>query len=512
MKLDIAKIKEDAKSDFTNAWVRHSQSLPRNTLVNITKRGKSHPVNDLIQKFRKILINMGFEEVVNRTIIPEEEIYWQYGPEAKIILDRVFYLATLPRKELGLEKRRIEKIKNIIGHFDLKELQNIFRLYKKGKIEADDLIEIMSKNLNKNQKLITKLFDSGVFSELIELKPKVTNWTLRSHMTAAWFSTLKEYQNKTYPPIALFSVGPRYRNEQREDAGHLRVHNSASIVIMDPEISLEAGENITKKILAKLGFKKVQFKLKPVTSTYYAYGQEKEIFVKYKGKLWEIGDIGMYSPIALANYGIKYPVFNAGFGIERIAAIIQGYEDIRKLVYHYKFMEPEVNDEILKRRLRYIDIPKTNLGKVIAKSIEQMAIKHKDAVGPCEFLVYRDKKVAVYIAEKEKGKKLLGPATFNYINIKGCDIYSTPYKTNYSVGITYLTALSKRIGKLIEDFLLSDNKEFYFQIKIARSLRDINLQIDEYIEKYLTGKHKKFLIGGPIFMTVYAKKQKWQTR
>lgn len=510
MKFDPFKIRKDSESNFTSAWLKYSQELPRNTSLKLIKKGKSHPVNNLIQKFRDVLIKMGFEEVINKTIIPEHEIYWQYGPEAGVILDRVFYLAKLPRKELGLEKERIEKIKEIIGEFDIEKLQEIFRSYKKGKIEADNLIEEIARGLNKSQEKITLLFDSGVLSDLSKLEPEVTKLTLRSHMTAAWFSTLQEYQDKTYPPIALFSIGLRYRNEQREDAEHLRVHNSASIVIMDPNISLEAGEKIVKDILKEIGFEKVTFQMKEITSTYYAYGQEKEVFVEYEGKSWEIGDIGMYSPIALSYYNIKYPVFNAGFGIERIATIINKCRDIRKVVYHYKFMEPEVNDNLIRMRLRYIDKPTTLIGEKIAHKIEEVATKKKDAVGPCEFLIYQDEKIEVYIVEREPGKKLLGPAALNELNVHNCAIYATPQKTQYSIGISYLKALSKRLAAFIEKFYSSDEIEKYYKIRMVRSLPDVNLEIDEYILKYLTGKKKKINIKGPVFITIYVRKKEEQ--
>ena len=102
-------------------------------------------------------------------------------------------------------------------------------------------------------------------------------------------------------PVSLFSVGPRYRNEQKEDAGHLRVHNSASLVVMDPNMSLEAGEKIVEKVLKGFGFSDVKYETKKGTSNYYADGLEKEIFAKWNDNWLEIGDIGMYSLISLAN-------------------------------------------------------------------------------------------------------------------------------------------------------------------------------------------------------------------
>ena len=48
----------------------------------------------------------------------------------------------------------------------------------------------------------------------------------------------------------------------------------------------------------------------------------------------KIRDQGLYSPVALANYGIEYPVFNVGFGVERIAMILHDETDVRKISYH----------------------------------------------------------------------------------------------------------------------------------------------------------------------------------
>jgi hypothetical protein len=119
----------------------------------------------------------------------------------------------------------------------------------------------------------TELMDK-VFPEIKELRPVPSNKTLRSHMTATWFHTLAALQDKASFPVALFSVGPRYRNEQREDARHLRVHHSASIVVMDPEMSMDAGRAITRDIMQQYGFSDIKFETKTATSKYYAPGQD----------------------------------------------------------------------------------------------------------------------------------------------------------------------------------------------------------------------------------------------
>ena len=58
-----------------------------------------------------------------------------------------------------------------------------------------------------------------------------------------------------------------------------------------------------------------------------------EVFVDFYGKDLEIANLGFYSPVALAKYKIWYPVLNLGFGVERIAMILENAKDIRKLIY-----------------------------------------------------------------------------------------------------------------------------------------------------------------------------------
>ena len=274
----------------------------------------------------------GFAEIENLTILPESDVTKEYGPEALVILDRAFYLAELPRPEIGVSAQRIQQVEKIAGHsIPVEQLQAVLRSYKRGDIEADDLIDMLMSNIGVTDEQATEVIHR-VFPELYKLKPVPTDKTLRSHMSATWFHTLAAMQDKATYPVALFAVGPRYRNEQREDAHHLRVHHSASMVIMDPEMSLEAGRDVAADVLRAYGFEDVRFETKAATSKYYTPHNEEEVFVKYHDEWVELADIGMYSPVALANFEIRYPVFNAGFGIERMAMILQQADDIRKLV------------------------------------------------------------------------------------------------------------------------------------------------------------------------------------
>ncbi len=495
-RFDLNEIKSQAKKNFTEAWVSTEKLIPKGTKISLERKGKPHLVRQLIQQSREILLNLGFDEVENPTILPDYDVSKQYGPEARVILDRVFYLAELPRPEIGLSAQKIAQIKEIAGEIETEKLRSILRRYKKGEIEADNLIEEFIAGLGISDYQATE-FLNKVFPELKKLRPLPSNKTLRSHMTATWFHTLAALQDKAEFPLALFSVGPRYRNEQREDAHHLRVHHSASVVVMAPEVSLDAGREITKDIIQQYGFVDIKFETKIATSKYYAPGQEQEVFINYKGDWLEVADIGMYSPISLANFDIRYPVFNAGLGIERLAMILYEVDDMRKLAYP-QFSVAEYADEDIAGAITYITSPKTARGKKIAKAIEETAQKCKDEIAPCEFLAWEDDSIQVKVVEKEAGKRLIGPAGFNEICVANGNIYSDVIPSGTYTGINYMRAIAMGAAALIE----SSDESLTYQVKTIKHLSDLNLQIPEAIREYIEGQQKKIGVGGAVFVTI----------
>ena len=503
MKLDVKKIKDAAKKDFETTWVDSAKLLPAGAKVDIGQtRGAEHIFRKTNIRLREIFLDMGFDETENLHILPAEDVYREYGPEAAAILDRVFFLAKLPRPDIGLSKEKSAKIKNLIGKFNESKLKEIFRDYKKGKIESDDLVEEMVKKMNIRTEQATGII--SLFPEFKKLKPEITDLTLRSHITAAWYHTLAAVQKNKDFPIALFSLGLRYRNEQKEDASHLRVHHSASAVIMDPNMSLRAGEEIVKKIMEKIGFKEIKFTKKKATSKYYANGSEKEIFVKHNNKWLEIGDIGMYSLISLANFNIEYPVFNVGFGIERIAMVLEGYKDIRKMMYPQFYSADEFSDAAIAGAIYVVEQPGSEAGKEIAKAIKAVAEKNKDAVAPIEFIAWKGKlngrNVVVIIIEPEQGQRLIGPAGFNKIIVKDNNIIGVDNASNTEIAAKadYMDGLSNKVASDIE----KKNKSFEYRVRAVRSLRDVNLDIPKDIQNYIKARHKKIEIKGPVFMTI----------
>jgi len=497
---DTGEIKAKAKNNFTDAWIATAKLIPTGTGISLAKKGKPHLVRELIQKSRQILLSLGFDEVENLTLLPDSDVVKQYGPEARVILDRAFYLAELPRPDIGLSEKRISQIKEIVQEIDIDKLQTLLRNYKKGEIEADNLSEELIAGLGITDYQATETMDT-VFPEIKDLQPVPSNKTLRSHMTATWFHTLAALQDKASFPVALFSVGPRYRNEQREDARHLRVHHSASIVVMDPEMSLDGGTAITKDIMQQYGFSDVKFETKTATSKYYAPGQEQEVFVKHKESWLEIADIGMYSPVALANFDIRYPVFNAGFGIERLGMLIYEVDDVRKLAYP-QFSVTEYSDEDIAKSITYIASPQTARGQNIARAIEETARKHKDETAPCEFLAWKDDSIEVKVVETEAGKRLIGPAGFNEICVANGAIYSDIVPSGVYTGMNYIRAIAMGAAAAIE----SGNNNLTYQVKGIRHLSDLNLEVPEAVRQYIEGQNKKIGVRGAVFVAIEVKK------
>lgn len=494
--IDPQKIQESAQADFEKTWLESAAELPRNTTVQLKGRGRLHPVRQMMEKSRQILSGMGFTEMENKTILPEEDVYKQYGPEAPVILDRAFYLATLPRPDIGIGADKVDQIRGIIGEFNVDRMQELLREYKKGKIESDDFVDRLSAGLRIKPEQATAII-SDVLPELKGLKPIASNMTLRSHATGTWYHTLAAMQDGAEFPVALFAVAPRYRNEQREDSGHLKVHHSASIVIMDPKMSLEAGREIAKEILQKYGFKETKFERKRATSKYYAPQQEEEVFVKHNGKWLEIADIGMYSPVSLANFNIRHPVFNAGFGIERLVMVLDNVDDIRKLVFP-QFYGKVFTDQDIASSIRYANEPRTERGWSIAKAIEKTASRERASIAPCRFTAYEDDEIKVDLVETEAGKKLAGPAAFNLVCVRDGNIYSDITDSGVPTGKSYISGISAAVAHGIEQ----GRTPFTYKVKNVKALSDINLTVPKDIREFIEGNQKRMSIKGYTFVEV----------
>ena len=130
MKIDPNKILNEVRElGFEEVWLRSAELLPSiGKGLMLTGRGTAHPVADLVEKLREAFLGMGFNETLLPTIVEEDEVYKQYGPEAPIILDRCYYLATLPRPDIGLSREKCDRIRGS-AYLWTKEVLRPYRRY-----------------------------------------------------------------------------------------------------------------------------------------------------------------------------------------------------------------------------------------------------------------------------------------------------------------------------------------------------------------------------------------------
>lgn len=545
------KIIKLAKKDFKKAWIESGNLVKKSHPDYEYPRlkyeiGEPHILYDTISKLREAYIRLGFNETVNPLFIDKNDVYKQFGPEAPAVLDRCFYLSGLPRPDIGIGIGKIETIKkleNTIKDENIGNLQEVFRKYKKGDFDGDDLVLKVVEALeigNEEGLLILE----KVFPEIKDLMPIASNITLRSHMTSGWFISLESLVKKSKLPIKMFSIDRCFRREQKEDFNHLKTYHSASCVIVDENVSFDTGKAISEALFRYFGFSKFKFVPDEKKSKYYIPETQTEVY-GYHPKLnkWvEIATFGLYSPIALSKYGIDKEVINLGLGVERIAMILNKINDIRELVYPQLYKKLTINDNDMATMLNYNYYPVTDEGKNLMESILKVWEDKKDETSPCEFIIFDEeflnKEILIKAIEEENNTNLLGPASTNHIYIYDGNILGIPENIETTVkkiesssegyekedilkkipkdtkivydavekgiptNIRYIYALAAKTAYKIEEAILTGINELTLKNTIVRSLSDINLKLDEIGMNYINNENKLIDIRGPIFSTI----------
>ncbi len=477
---------------------------------------------DTIWEIRQAYLKLGFNETVNPVFVDEEDIYKQFGPEAPAVLDRCFYLAGLPRPDIGIGMDKIQIIEEIgvsLNEDKIQALKDIFRSYKKGDESGDDLVHDVSVALDVGDAVGLRILEN-VFPELRELKPVPGRTTLRSHMTSGWFLTLQSLHNKSKLPIKLFSIDRCFRREQREDLSHLMTYHSASCVWADDEMGLDMGKAVSESVLEHFGFEKFKYIPDEKKSKYYIPGTQTEVYGYHpKLKDWvEVATYGIYSPIALSNYGIDKEVMNLGVGAERIAMILHNQADVREMVYPQTYKKWHISDRELATMLHINYYPFTSEGRDLMERLIKTGQENGNTVSPCEFTAFEGeflgKNIIVKIIEQEDGTKLLGPAAWNQIYISEGNIIGVPDKDvddNLSLKaiengiptrIRYMDGVTAYASYKIEEMIVSGTSKIKIRTTLSKSLSDINLKLDKVALNYITSNNRLLDLRGPIFCTI----------
>jgi len=536
MKFDPEEIKKAAKEDFDAAWNMGTELIhksapdeqyPRTSLAF----GKAHPVYDTIAKMREAYLRMGFEEMMNPLIVDEREVHKQFGHEALAVLDRCFYLAGLPRPNVGISDERIDSIKKMLGDIGdegIDVIRKVLHSYKKGEVEGDDLVPEIAGKLEVSDSLVVEMIDQ-VFPEFKELVAQSSGKTLRSHMTSGWFISLESVLDRNNPPFRFFSIDRCFRREQQEDAARLMTYYSASCVIMDENVTVDHGKAVAQGLLSQFGFEKFQFRPDEKRSKYYVPDTQIEVFAfhpklvgsntKYSDGWIEVATFGIYSPTALAQYNIPYPVMNLGLGVERLAMILHDATDVRALTYPQmaQYSEWEMKDNELAKMVFIDKRPITPQGQEIAEAIVKQCELHSSEPSPCEFAAWEgeigDRSVKVSVIEPEEDTKLCGPAAFNEVLAYESDILGLPNQKKWRkafdndsarTGIRFIDAFAAQAAFEIEEAVTSGESEWETRVRIVKVPSEINIKLEPLAQRFITSNKKKIDIRGPVFTTVRA--------
>ncbi|MDD4137877.1 MAG: O-phosphoserine--tRNA ligase [Methanoregula sp.] len=521
MRFNPEEWKRKSHENFEGAWhegpsvltpASHAGTYPN----RVYKRAAAHPVFATINRLRETYLSLGFDEAEVPVIIDEKDIYRQFGPEAMAVLDRVFYLGGLPRPNVGIARDRLDAINAILGTTMAtateEKLRETLHAYKKSEIDGDELTFELSKVLETDDGVVVHILDA-VFPEFRELAPESSRSTLRSHMTSGWFMTLGSIWDKVPLPIRMFSVDRCFRREQAEGPTRLMTYHSASCIVAGDDITIDEGKAVSEALLSAFGYTDFRFQPDEKRSKYYMPDSQTEVYARHPVHGWvEVATFGMYSPSALAEYGVGVPVMNLGLGVERLAMIAYGANDVRQLCFP-QFFPRLLTDRDITRAVHLREEPVSKEGKQLAAAIAKTAATHATEQGPCAFDAWEGalggRNVRVMVEETESTAKLCGPACANEIFVFEGSVLGVPDVEKWkqvrtegiTTGLTYLSAVSALAAARIEEAARCGNATTV-HVKMAKLPSDINLKIDEYAMRFVTDNKKKVDVRGPVFLSV----------
>ncbi|MDQ3971407.1 MAG: phenylalanine--tRNA ligase subunit alpha, partial [Thermoproteota archaeon] len=247
--------------------------------------GRRHPLIEIIEEIKEIFIGLGFSEIEGPII---QSGFWNFDalftPQdhpAREMQDTFYISAQMqpPPLLIPATKDQISKISRVHkqrwnGHWKVQEAQRL---------------------------------------------------VLRTHTTPVTIQHLA----KVKPDVGrFFSVGRVFRNE-KVSYKHLVEFHQVEGVATAREASLRDLMGLQKEFYAKMGIKRIKF-----WPTFFPYTEPSLQSMVYNEKLekWvELFGMGIFRPEVTKPLGIKNPVLAWGGGLERIAMLRFGLNDVREL-------------------------------------------------------------------------------------------------------------------------------------------------------------------------------------
>ncbi|WP_445082572.1 phenylalanine--tRNA ligase subunit alpha [Candidatus Nitrosotalea sp. TS] len=242
---------------------------------------RSHPLADVIDEVREIFVSLGFAELVGNST---QSSFWNFDalfiPQdhpAREMQD-TFYLKDVSAKSVATPKqiKQVDAAHKNGWHYDWR--------------------------LDAAKRMV-----------------------LRTHTTCV---TIRALADQEYDEARLFSIGRVFRNE-KVSYKHLVEFNQVEGVVVGKNVTLRDLMGLQMEFYRKMGIKKAKF-----WPTFFPYTEpslQSMIYNERLGKWVELFGMGIFRPEVTKPLGIKNPVLAWGGGIERIAMLKYGLDDVREL-------------------------------------------------------------------------------------------------------------------------------------------------------------------------------------
>ncbi len=241
---------------------------------------RTHPLKDTIDEIREIFVTLGFSEIIGNMT---QSSFWNF--------DALFTPQDHPAREL----------------------QDTFYLdgISAKKIATPEQIRKVSESHKKNWRY---------FWDINEARKMV----LRTHTTCV---TIKHLAENKPDESRIFSLGRVFRNE-KVSYKHLVEFNQIEGVVVGKDANLRNLMGIQREFYKRIGITKIKF-----WPTFFPYTEpslQTMVYNEKLGKWIELFGMGIFRPEVTKPLGITKPVLAWGGGIERIAMLKYGLDDVRE--------------------------------------------------------------------------------------------------------------------------------------------------------------------------------------
>ena len=249
---------------------------------------KIHPLRKIMEEARHAFLEMGFTEVVSPMV---ESAFWNF--------DALFQPQDHPARDM----------------------QDTFYMAEPERVELPDAAIVERVSRTHEDGWETGSQGWGYHWDAEQARRVV----LRTHTTAA---SIRALANHPEPPLKVFCAGWTFRNETISYK-HLPVFHQVDGIVIDKDANLSTLLGTLSEFYRKMGFGKVKFK--PAFYPYTEPSADVVVYMESRKKWMEMGGSGIFRPEVTEPLGCHYPVLAWGLGIERLAMLRLGFNDIREL-------------------------------------------------------------------------------------------------------------------------------------------------------------------------------------